>query len=88
LVGKLGHITFVNFLSNANFTKLSSAGQLKVNKVKNYLPFQKLMKRPQTKFHADTMSHSKDMSKKSQDLSLGLNFLAAKFFLVIDILLK
>jgi len=46
------------------------------------------MKRPQTKFHADTMSHSKDMSKKSQDLSLGLNFLAAKFFLVIDILLK
>jgi len=27
-------------------------GQAKVNKVKNYLPFLKFMKRPQTKFHA------------------------------------
>ena len=53
------------------------------------------MKRPQTKFHAHTLSHSIVIrSKKSQNLSLGQNlsqgqnFLAAEFFLVIDILLK
>jgi len=47
---------------------------------------------PQTKINADTMSHSKIIrSEKSQNLSLGLNwsfgqnFLAADFFLVIDI---
>jgi len=32
------------------------------------------MKRPQTKFHADTMSHSNVLrSKKSQNLPLGQN---------------
>jgi len=52
------------------------------------------MKRPQTKFHVDTMSHSKVIRSKShnislgENLSLGQNFLAAQFFLVIDILLK
>jgi len=53
------------------------------------------MKRPQTKFHAHTMSESQVIrSKKSQNLSLcqnlslGQNFLAAQFFLFIDILLK
>jgi len=29
-----------------------------VNKVKFFLPFQTVRKRPQTKFHVDTMSHS------------------------------
>jgi len=45
------------------------------------------MKRPQTKFDADTMSHSKVIrSKKSQNLSigqnlsLGQNYFAAEFF--------
>jgi len=44
------------------------------------------MKRPQTKIHVDSMSHSKFIrSKKSQNLSLGQtlslgqNFLAAEF---------
>jgi len=54
------------------------------------------MKHLQTKFHADPMRHSIKVirSKKSpdvllgQNLSLGQNFLAAEFFLVIDILLK
>jgi len=47
------------------------------------------MKRPQTKFPADTTSHSKVIRpKKSQNLSLGQNLLAAEFFLIIDILLK
>jgi len=47
------------------------------------------MKRPQTNFHADTMNHSEVVrSKKRTNLSLGQNFLAAEFFLVIDILLK
>jgi len=36
------------------------------------------MKRPQTKFHADTTSHSK--VTKSQNLWLGQTFLAAEFF--------
>jgi len=46
------------------------------------------MKRPQTKFDTDTISHSKVIrSKNSQNLSLGQNFLA-EFFLIIDILLK
>jgi len=45
------------------------------------------MKRPQTKFYADTMNHSKVIrSKSSQHLSLGQNFLAAHFFFFIDIL--
>jgi len=39
------------------------------------------MKRPKTKFHADTMSHSKVIrSKKCQNSLLGQNFLAAVFF--------
>jgi len=39
------------------------------------------MKRPQTKFHADTMRESQVIrSKKSQNLSLGQNFIAAEFF--------
>jgi len=39
------------------------------------------MKRLQTKFHVDTMSHSKVIkSTKSQNLSLGQNFLADQFF--------
>jgi len=47
------------------------------------------MKRPQTKFHAHTLSHSIVIrSKKSQNLSLGQNFFAVEFFLVINTLLK
>jgi len=39
------------------------------------------MKRPQTKFNAHTMRESQVIrSKKSQNLSLGQNFLAAEFF--------
>jgi len=50
------------------------------------------MKRSQTKFHADTMSHSKVIwSKRGQNLSFGQNlsldqnFLAARFFPVVNI---
>jgi len=51
------------------------------------------MKRPQTKFHADTMSGSKVIrATESQNLSLGQNlsfaFLQHSFFLFIDILLR
>jgi len=46
------------------------------------------MKRPQTKFHADTMSNAKVNSKKSHNLSLDLNFSQHSFFLFIGILLK
>jgi len=36
--------------------------------------------KPKTKFHAHTMRESQVIrSKKSQNLSLGLNFLAAEF---------
>jgi len=45
------------------------------------------VKRPQTKFDADTMSHSKvirstkiEKFSLDQNLSLGQNFLAAEFF--------
>jgi len=38
--------------------------QPKVNKVKNFLRFQKFMKRPQTTFDTDTMSHSKVIRSK------------------------
>jgi len=36
----------------------------KINKVKIFLPFLKLMKRPQTKFHAHTMSESQVIRSK------------------------
>jgi len=52
------------------------------------------MKRPQTKFHTDTMSNAQVIrSKNSQNLSLGQNsssvqtFLAAQFFSLFGILL-
>ena len=62
-------------------------GQPKVNKVKIYLPSLKFMKRPQTKFHADTMSNAQVIrSKKSQNSSLGQTFFAAQFFSLFDIL--
>jgi len=41
------------------------------------------MKRPQTKFYADSMNHSKAIRSKNSP-----NFLAAQFFFFIDILLK
>jgi len=44
---------------------MTKATKVKKNKVKNVLPFLKLMKHPQTKIHADTMSDSKvNKSKK------------------------
>jgi len=46
------------------------------------------MKRPQTKFHTDTMSDSKVIRSKCQNLSSCQNFLQHRFFLFIDILLK
>jgi len=53
-------------------TTMRWIGQPKVNKVKIFLTFSKFMKRPQTKFHADTMCDSKVMrSKKVQNLSVG-----------------
>jgi len=72
-----------------------SLRQSKVNKVKFFLPFQKFMKRPQTKFHADTMSHSKVIrSKKSKfivrsKITVRPKFFCSRvFFFIIDILLK
>jgi len=51
-------------------------------KVKFFLPFSKFVKRPHTKFHADTMSDSKVIRSNKrrklsfcQNLSLGQNFL-------------
>jgi len=43
------------------------------------------MKRPQTKFHADTMCDSKGIRSKFIDRS---KFLATQFFLFMDISLK
>jgi len=63
--------------------------QLKVNKVKNFLPFQKFMKRPQTKFHAETMSHSKVMRSKFivEFLSLSIFYWSCsnRFWYVLQI---
>jgi len=63
-------------------------------KSQNFSAFLKFIKRPQTTFYADTMSHSKVIrSRKSQNLpsgqnlSIGQNFLQ-QFFFSIDILLK
>jgi len=36
---------------------------------------------PQTNIHTDILSDSKVIRRKSQNLSLGRNFLAAEFFL-------
>jgi len=45
------------------------------------------MKRPKTKFHTHTMRESQVIrSKKSQNLSLGQNFLEAEFFFSSSIL--
>jgi len=46
------------------YIALSSGGQPKVNKVKNFLPFLKFMKRPQTKFHAHTIRESQVIRSK------------------------
>jgi len=44
------------------------------------------MKHPQTKFHVDTMKHSKIIrSKKSQNLSLGKNLLLGQNFLAAEL---
>jgi len=52
------------FANSASKVIMLRLGQPKVNKVKIFLPFQKFMKRPQTKFHADTMSHFKVIRSK------------------------
>jgi len=41
-----------------------SVGQPKINQVKIVVPLLKFMKRPQTKFHADTMSDFKIITSK------------------------
>jgi len=52
------------------------------------------VKRPQTKFHAHTMSDAHVIRAKNQNLSLEQNlsvsqtYFAAQFFLLIDMLLK
>jgi len=43
---------------------ITGLGQPKVNNVKNVLPFLKLMKRSQTKFHAHTMKKSQVIRSK------------------------
>jgi len=43
-----------------------SLGQPKVNEVKNFLPFLKFMKRPQTKFHAHTMREFQVIGSKKK----------------------
>jgi len=59
-----------------------SLGQPKVNKVKIFILFKKFMKRPQTKFHAGSMSDSKVIrSKKGQNLLLGQNLSLGQNFL-------
>jgi len=44
------------------FKNFEKVGQPKSMKSNFFLAFQKLMKCPQTKFHADTMSYSKVIS--------------------------
>jgi len=61
----LSTFNFVNKLFVLVSLSLSlSLGQPKVNKVKNFLPILKLMKRPQTKFYAHTMSDFKVIKTK------------------------
>jgi len=56
-------------------------------KVKNFLPFLKLMKCSQIKFHTDTMSDSKVIRSKKSKFFIRSNFLSVEF-LFINILLK
>jgi len=68
--GSEKQIKLVTYLGN--MVSCLYLGQPKDNKVKFFLPFSKFMKRPQTKFHADTMIHSKDIrTRKCQNISLG-----------------
>jgi len=52
------------------------------------------MKRPQTKFHPDTISHSKVITSKKSKFIIRSKFIVrwkfscSSFFLVMDILLK
>ena len=71
-------------------------GQPKVKKVKNFLPFLKHMKRPQTKFHTHTMKESQVIRSKKVKIyhwvkiyPLGQLFMQHSFFLnLLYILLK
>jgi len=63
-------------------------GQPIVNKVKKFLPFSKLMKRPQTKFHVDTMSDSKVIRSKKVKIFRQVKIFLQLSFLFIDVLLK
>jgi len=46
------------------------------------------MKRPQTKFHADPMKHSKVIRSKKVKLFVKSKFSSSRVFLFIDIFLK
>jgi len=52
-----------------------SVGQPKVNRVKNFLTLLKLMKRPQTRFHADTTRASEVLRSKKSEFIVMLNIL-------------
>jgi len=55
-------------------------GQPKVNKVKTFLPFSKFMKRPQTKFHAHTMSESQAIRSKKSKFIIRSKFIVESNF--------
>jgi len=81
----------MNFFKHANSKYVSLLGQPKV-KVKFFLSSLKLMKSPQTKFHAHTIRESQVIwSRKSQNssldqiLSVGQTLLAEQFFVSLSI---
>jgi len=71
--------TFRNEKMRMQSTLITSATKSQSQKI--VCLFSQIMKRPQTKFHADTMSDSKLLKSRSK-------LPAAQFFLFIDILLK
>jgi len=70
----------LKMLSNKPAVENWWLGQLKVNKVKFFLPFQNFIKRLQTKFHTDTWATPKLLGQKSQFI-----IRSKIFFFVINI---
>jgi len=67
---------------------VSLLGQTEVNKVKNVLPFLKLLKCPKTKFHTHTMRESQVIRSKKVKIYRWVKIFCNSFFLFIDILFK
>ena len=77
---KLQQLVLICFCKFSCNSVIVMSRATKINKVKNFLPFIKFMKRPQTKFHAHTMRVSQVIRSKTVKIYRQAKFSCSTVF--------